>query len=635
VIFVSLCQKRLRKSKTRKTTFLYTKQMPIKPITLKNLIPLALALGALVFAPGAAAAPPEDTCALPVASDDLAELVGAAGVKGYTVVQGETVEEFDVEILGVQDNAWLPGDKIVIARASGDPIDAYGGGIAYGMSGSPIYTADGKLIGALAYGFSWSPNPIMGITPAEQMINTLDESGQPLPKKVTLTDKTKSALKKSERVNTLKRFPTILRTNAPLAGSVGKKFVREAEKRGIRVVSGPGRQTLTNSLQGSVPATPGETLLPGDSISGELSVGRTSLGGVGTTTWVCDDEFLAFGHPFVNDVATRGVVSRANIFTPVVDETNGPFKYGVATDPVGTMTSDNNYSIGGTLGTATETLDVNGSVSDKTTNRSFAGMMTQIPQTPVPEASDYEFWIFPYLAALSVGNEIAKITNRGSYSYGNLQGGWTITGTSKAGPFSFTRDDRFTGYEAPDGWFSLGTAGDALASDLDQILYYSTQNSGEEIQVDQVTPNINLRSGLDYYRVAGPLEWKKGKMKKWSKKSMVRGLKKKQVLRVRLSLRSNTGNVVRRVMKFKAQKRNGSLAIESALRPESRYGPTSLAQLLSNMSKSNNTSLVIKTRGLKRMSGTPARLSFDKAVGELDGFSFEVGIEELFLSTSS
>lgn len=587
-----------------------------KITALKNCIPLLLALGALVWAPSASSAPPEDTCALPVASGDLASLVGTAGVKGYTVVQGSAVEEFDVEILGVQDNAWLPGDKIVIARVSGAPIDAYGGGAAAGMSGSPIYTSDGKLIGALAYGFTGSPNPIIGITPGEEMIDTLNESGEPLPDRVLLTEETKSALRVSERVNTLKRFPTVLMTNADLTTPLGKRLVKKAAERGVRVISGPGRQQL-NSLRGSVPATPGKTLLPGDSISGELSTGRTSLGGIGTTTWVCEEEFLAFGHPFMGDVASRGVVSRANIFTPVVDETWGPFKYGVATDPVGTMTSDTNYSIGGTLETATETLDVNGAISDLSTDRSFSGMMTQIAQTPVPEASDYEYFYFPYFVTLAVNNEIAKLTNRGIYAFGSAQGGWTITGTSEAGPFSFTRNDLFSGYDVGDGFFAPGAIDQDLYSDLDQIFGYSINNVGEKIQVNGIVPNLQLRSGKSSYRLASGLEWKKGKMKAWSKKSAVQSLRKGQTLRVRFSLKSNSGDTISRVLQFRATKKKGSLSLQNATQPGSQYGASTLAELLGDMSQSSNTKLRLKTKGLRRLPGTPESIAFDKVLQEI------------------
>ena len=42
-------------------------------------------------------------------------------------------------------------------------------GIAAGMSGSPVYV-DGKLMGAIAYGWSFAKEPLAGVTPIESML---------------------------------------------------------------------------------------------------------------------------------------------------------------------------------------------------------------------------------------------------------------------------------------------------------------------------------------------------------------------------------------------------------------------------------------------------------------------------------
>ncbi len=41
-----------------------------------------------------------------------------------------------------------------------------------GMSGSPVYI-NGKLIGAVSYGFDFSKEPIVGITPITDMLDAL------------------------------------------------------------------------------------------------------------------------------------------------------------------------------------------------------------------------------------------------------------------------------------------------------------------------------------------------------------------------------------------------------------------------------------------------------------------------------
>jgi len=78
--------------------------------------------------------------------------IGMVGV-GKTVVAGDLIETFDVQVLGVIDQPGTLSDFIVV-RVSGEVIGR-AGGIAQGMSGSPIYI-DGKLIGALSRAAHWS-----------------------------------------------------------------------------------------------------------------------------------------------------------------------------------------------------------------------------------------------------------------------------------------------------------------------------------------------------------------------------------------------------------------------------------------------------------------------------------------------
>lgn len=86
--------------------------------------------------------------------------------EGRTVFEGDRIETFGVEILGVLRNPF-PGRSIVLARLSGGPLERTG--VMQGMSGSPVYV-DGRLVGAVAYAFPFSRDPICGITPFEEML---------------------------------------------------------------------------------------------------------------------------------------------------------------------------------------------------------------------------------------------------------------------------------------------------------------------------------------------------------------------------------------------------------------------------------------------------------------------------------
>ncbi|MBP1769248.1 MAG: hypothetical protein H6P97_128, partial [Candidatus Aminicenantes bacterium] len=123
-------------------------------------LPRRIALIALVLIASAAAAEAV-TITMP-----LSQVKPGMKGRGKSVFQGKSIEDFEVEILGVLENN-QPKRNIILARLKGRGLESTG--IVQGMSGSPVYI-DGKLIGAVAYGFSFSKEPIAGITPIEEML---------------------------------------------------------------------------------------------------------------------------------------------------------------------------------------------------------------------------------------------------------------------------------------------------------------------------------------------------------------------------------------------------------------------------------------------------------------------------------
>ena len=94
---------------------------------------------------------------------------GLKGV-GRTIFEGEKIEEFQVEFLGVLKNAIGPKHDVILARLSGGPLENTG--VIAGMSGSPVYV-DGRLVGAVALAFPFSKDPIAGITPIQEMLDVV------------------------------------------------------------------------------------------------------------------------------------------------------------------------------------------------------------------------------------------------------------------------------------------------------------------------------------------------------------------------------------------------------------------------------------------------------------------------------
>ena len=103
------------------------------------------------------------------------------GMTGYakTVVHGTTIDTFPVEILGVMKNSGPSGD-LILAKFSG-PLIEETGGIAQGMSGSPVYI-NGKLLGAVAYGWAFTNSRVGMITCSSSgMCRRKKKSGLSMP----------------------------------------------------------------------------------------------------------------------------------------------------------------------------------------------------------------------------------------------------------------------------------------------------------------------------------------------------------------------------------------------------------------------------------------------------------------------
>ncbi|MEO6907963.1 MAG: SpoIVB peptidase S55 domain-containing protein, partial [Abditibacteriaceae bacterium] len=94
------------------------------------------------------------------------------GMRGYglSVFQGTTIEKFPVEILGVLQKVQGGGD-IVLIKVLGGTVVKRNSGIVAGMSGSPVYI-NGKMLGAIALGWGFPKEPIGGVTPITEMLQT-------------------------------------------------------------------------------------------------------------------------------------------------------------------------------------------------------------------------------------------------------------------------------------------------------------------------------------------------------------------------------------------------------------------------------------------------------------------------------
>lgn len=302
------------------------------------------------------------------------------GMKGVarTVFSGTGTEEFGVEILGVLPGFPGPRQSAIIARLSGSNVEKTG--VFAGMSGSPVYI-DGRLVGAIAFSFPFSKEPIAGITPIKQMIDIfekgkVDETTKPraprlvsfaqlaatewkpiLPKQaVTATSLIAPVSAGSPLVALMGQQMTPIATPVVFSGISQESlslFAPQLMANGLLPVSGAG---------GSAAITPlgkanEKTLTPGTSLSVQLVRGDYSIAASGTVTFRDGDRIYAFGHPFLSLGAADMPMTETSVVT-VIANVNNSFKLSVPGQMMGAISQDRAAGVFGSLGRAPKMIPV-------------------------------------------------------------------------------------------------------------------------------------------------------------------------------------------------------------------------------------------------------------------------------------
>jgi hypothetical protein len=355
--------------------------------------------------------------------------VGDIG-EGWTVSEGTTPEPFAGEVLGVLPNAIAPGRDMIIVQATSPVIDAVGG-IWAGMSGSPFYV-DNKFAGVVAFGLTFGPSPIAGLTPAPEIRRVHQypvTSAASAPAKVRLPRALARKVARRAGVST-KAASTLVRLKLPLS-------VSGVPARGLKRIKAFARRTGAEVLAyrgasaSAVPAADPAEIVPGGNFAVALSYGDVTIGGVGTTSYVCDERAVAFGHPAFALGATSAAASVADALTVVHDAVSTPFKLATIGGTVGILDQDRIGGVRTLLGTTPNMTPIESSFASRDTNRSREGHSDAVLAEVLPDV------VFGHV----LGNldSVQDAIGRGS---GRL--GWTITGTDEDGdPWSLQRRDTF------------------------------------------------------------------------------------------------------------------------------------------------------------------------------------------------
>lgn len=272
----------------------------------------------------------------------LAEL--APGQTGYAITAGpgNVLERFDIEILGVQQDVGL-GFPLILVKASGSFIDA-SGGVAAGMSGSPVYLPkDGAdaLVGAIGYVFPSSDHSLALVTPIKAMQGEAAEGSE-----FGATAFARYGVRLDAAVPV--RTPLLLSGLSARAGAQLESLFGDTPLDLLPVQLGGAGGFDEDSF----------ALQPGSAVSVQLVRGDITVAAVGTLTQLEDNELLAFGHPLLGEGSVSFALAPAFV-SYIVPSDVVPFKLANNGQRVlGSILQDRPAAIRGELGLEPDFLPV-------------------------------------------------------------------------------------------------------------------------------------------------------------------------------------------------------------------------------------------------------------------------------------
>jgi hypothetical protein len=361
-----------------------------------------------------------------------------SGMVGYgvTAMPGNPVTKFQVDIVDVLRDFAGPGRHVILANCSGAGLEKTG--ILAGMSGSPVYVPDPedgnnyKMIGAVAYGWSFNKEPLCGIQPIEQMLTARTNCTT-----ATLADASDGIAAEQmsagigpQRTTVLQKLTAGWRGGAagldpldvngvnvaaPGTAATTKMFqASAANEGGLQPLSLPlavagGSDTLMAHMQelfaqtGLMPVSTASasgshvegsrkpvTLKPGDPCAVLLAWGDMDVSAVGTVTEVLGNDVYAFGHSFNADGAVSLPLAVAEVKGRVASMEK-PFKIASAGEIIGTFLGDQHTAIYGRMGQVPPSIPVEVTVKRPESTQTYHYRVAQHPfLTPMMTAAVIE-----------------------------------------------------------------------------------------------------------------------------------------------------------------------------------------------------------------------------------------------------
>jgi hypothetical protein len=291
------------------------------------------------------------------------------GMEAYclTIFEGTKIERFDLEVLSIVRN-FRPGMDAILVKGL-DERFIHTGPVG-GCSGSPVYI-EGRMAGALAFGWTFSKDPLYGVTPIKDMLrvgqidnkqtnlSNNDEIGLAFDYSTPISFKnidqmlSRPLLEQKSHYGSMEPLPCPLVITGASAQAC-EIICPELENLGLAAVAGIGTgiESQELSFQESIQLAPGACLaIP--LISGDISVNV-----VGTVTEIQDKKVYGFGHSYLGYGPVNLPMATGKVHT-VVSSLSRSFKLASAEEIVGTLRMDEATGILGRIGDVPKMIPLN------------------------------------------------------------------------------------------------------------------------------------------------------------------------------------------------------------------------------------------------------------------------------------
>lgn len=298
-----------------------------------------------------------------------------------------------------------------------------------------MYASDGRLIGAVSYGLAFGPSAVAGVTPAEDMQALLggtasNPTAQAMAgsRHVSLPVGMQRQLVADELASPSEASQGLDRLPLPLAvsGMANSKRLNQAAAR-------LGLSDIRLYRSGSAPADPpAETdIFAGSNLAASMSHGDFSVAAIGTTTMVCNEQVVGFGHPLNWSGDSTYAMHGADSIYIQQDPTAAGFKVANPSGPVGEITGDHLAGISGPLGPSPATTWVRSTVSMADGMTRTGDSYISVPDV-LPDAAT--------MAEVSNQDRVFDRFGKGSSMLHFVVNGHTTPGGKS---FTFARTNRF------------------------------------------------------------------------------------------------------------------------------------------------------------------------------------------------